>query len=1639
MKKTNKNKKLSNTNKDVSEDESETDSELQQSPPKQVKTNKKLISTSQNKPKQSKDNSNNISKDDKIDQELLLNKPESFEGNVLALDILLEKLVKGIESIKKNEMNSYILKQFINEYFLINTITNNTNRKNFNYTNLFISILKFSGCSLTEVSRNKLFQIDEKQFKSENTINMLMDNVEIVNLTLSNSNIKKFYDNVIPELFNQFNLLRDFNSIKKFLQGLLVLAESPYRKLRYFSTVILLNIYVLILDDINNTTKLKKLVDSANIESELQLASQNKHKSKNSIIKSNNDNSLITEKHNLLSEVKTSLEAKWFYLKFFDVCSEIRDLMLDTTTKACYSKDNDNNFIAIFGNNEAKEIFKRVLFDSNKPIKIKYLNLLAEKLESKNEDINRIINELILSCRNILLTFLYEKDASLTKTCLKIFFGLAVYDFLDESFINLILPHIYSDDANIRSITGRIIFNVLYRRFKNNNDNAWNIKNNKNDYNDNDSDDNDIEESINESSDKKRKRNIIKHEKIEKNDIKNNKLTSINQIHNNRVENISPNIQNFVVIMEYMYYFTENETHAVELCFNNLFQLNNSLFTNINYYIQVLNHLVKNLINEEIEDNVIIGGIESEISNKKLKSHNSSNKMNKTKKIITKKKISEVNSDSNSININSDSNINSPHNPFTFECEAEDLFTIITLSLKCLIRKLNFEATIFNSSLPKKLLNQFYILFDLIFNNTSYIVQTLGSEGYINLVNSYIEIFVDIDFSFDFNKENNEKLIHPLLLNNNIVSQLVEITKAVLYLETEEVEVNNKLYSNAVMLINKIKQIHTIYKIKEANNKEITEISNNISRIAIKDKSMNINNINNINDINNPLSSQVSSTSKTCTILALSKEEFDKFIINNILNQTFMNLEEKIFKKKFFTSESKDLDFLVKQISRELKLDTTFSDKDYSYIKDTDEITDKEEDLLTCLQNVSEYSKLIFVLQELLLNNPEFLDSLFDEKTAFYMIRFLFCFFRVLVKYSFKYPSYFIDEYTSTVNTCLSFIQHINVKVLNDITLFVIYNANKNFNNNIASNVPDKIKNFNVIKDFTFLHYMDCFYTVNHFIDNKRIESQVNSALMIFKTSIICHYLSLFTFYCYLENVVTEKQFNNDRKTLDNIVNALSQISINKINDDVIGIISNFLDKDLLSYFYQQTKQENNTSNDNINSNEGNHKEKSNTSIYFNEYKLKTDQIKRVCEEFSRMMLINKDIVINQTDLCSLFFECFGLSDYLPKYIEGKVTMFIETFLNRELSYYEVNNSNNNINSNRNSTSIILYYIANSAIKLHNNKSLSITPFLVEINDLEKRINGENQDNNNNIYDTKFEKNHIKIKLKVLHKDLLEDKKDQINHILQIYFNIIKKLRIKMQNELKEDTFYKDKEFFTGLILNLINLALKPNDNSNKDEVTGGKDANYNNIEISEDINDKEENKDNNKKYEFLDIKLLHIIIVFCKKNIFYSTEDWKILLINVLKFFDSAEKSESLLYSDKQVFDLLKNLILKKAKVAFNNSNKTKSVKKKKALNKKEDKVDESIKDEENNSSEEDNDEIDEDDAGGKHNDVNTNNIKTSKNRNKKNNKVKLKANNNIKKIKNSNNKKKNKRLATQIEEVDENDSDVEEKSNKKFSLRKK
>ena len=163
----------------------------------------------------------------------------------------------------------------------------------------------------------------------------------------------------------------------------------------------------------------------------------------------------LENKISILEDLILNLKNKFIFKKITDISKNIRMMVCDYITKICKF-----NFTEFFDDDSIK-YFPFFLIDPNDQIKSKYLQLIYEKLDQKEENDTGCIIKILKESRDSILNICIKEEKILAKRAIKIIELLSQHNILDIKTVNLLLPHLFNPDPHIRDLISNIVLNYI--------------------------------------------------------------------------------------------------------------------------------------------------------------------------------------------------------------------------------------------------------------------------------------------------------------------------------------------------------------------------------------------------------------------------------------------------------------------------------------------------------------------------------------------------------------------------------------------------------------------------------------------------------------------------------------------------------------------------------------------------------------------------------------------------------------------------------------------------------------------------------------------------------------------------------------------------------------------------------------------------------------------------------------------------------------------------------------------------------------------------------------------------------------------------------------------------------------------------
>ena len=318
--------------------------------------NKKKSTKSTNKAK------NNSSK--KIIEDSISSLIDQFDNLFIDKETTFDK-----KKIKEFARNTLIIKD---------TEIDDEESASINYQNFIILLLKMCGLEIDlndDDEKDKFIELNKTSsiYTAEKELDNLIANLKIRRDKIKNRLLTNNLNEIITQVYNIFDFTNhsDYKKFKEFIRSIFKLTQNHTRKIRIIGTMILCKITELIIIEYGKNQKLLK-------QAENNKKSRKKGESKNQKTEDAN----YRMKYNLcnnLTEYINDIKKNFIMHKICDYSKEIRMLICDMIEKL-----SKHYFNVVFGQFKLVEYFNFFLQDPCNVIRVKYLQIIYDRLNNIN-------------------------------------------------------------------------------------------------------------------------------------------------------------------------------------------------------------------------------------------------------------------------------------------------------------------------------------------------------------------------------------------------------------------------------------------------------------------------------------------------------------------------------------------------------------------------------------------------------------------------------------------------------------------------------------------------------------------------------------------------------------------------------------------------------------------------------------------------------------------------------------------------------------------------------------------------------------------------------------------------------------------------------------------------------------------------------------------------------------------------------------------------------------------------------------------------------------------------------------------------------------------------------------------------------
>ena len=415
---------------------------------------------------------------------------DQFDSLFIEKDSAFDK-----KKIKEFARNSLIMKD------------NDEDSSSINYRNFIILLLKMCGLGIDledEEEKEKFVNLvpTSSVYTAEKELEPLIANLKIRRDKIKNKLLSNNLNEIVTQVYNIFDFTNnsDFRKFKEFMRAIFKLTQNHIRKIRVIGTMIMSKITELIVAEYSKNQKLLKQEEKNN-------KTRRKSANKNNKIEDSN----YRMRYNLcnnLAEYINDIKKNFIVYKICDYSKEIRMILCEMMERI-----SKNNFNIIFGEFNLVEYFNFFLQDPSDVIRVKYLQIIYDRLNTINEseeneltkntkklddffvtnkskenteknkedkdnsknthisyshptedDLKEsmsIIIEILNKTKATILSICVKEDSFLAKSGIKILELLSKQNILETKTVNNLLLHLFNEEPKIRALISQITINYI--------------------------------------------------------------------------------------------------------------------------------------------------------------------------------------------------------------------------------------------------------------------------------------------------------------------------------------------------------------------------------------------------------------------------------------------------------------------------------------------------------------------------------------------------------------------------------------------------------------------------------------------------------------------------------------------------------------------------------------------------------------------------------------------------------------------------------------------------------------------------------------------------------------------------------------------------------------------------------------------------------------------------------------------------------------------------------------------------------------------------------------------------------------------------------------------------------------------------
>ena len=435
-------------------------------------------------------------------------------SKVKGVEDSISSLIDQFDSLfidKDSAFDKKKIKEFARNSLIMKDTDDDESSSSINYRNFMIVLLKMCGLGIDlddEDEKEKFVNLvpSSSVYTSEKELEALVSNLKIRRDKIKNKLLTNNLNEIVAQVYNIFDFTNnsDFKKFKEFMRAIFKLTQNHLRKIRIIGTMIMCKITELIISEYGKNKKLLKQ-EEKNKKSRKKSANNRSQKLEDSNYRMRYNLS------NNLTEYINDIKKNFIVHKICDYSKEIRMLLCEMIERI-----SKNYFNIIFGEFNLVEYFNFFLQDPSNVIRVKYLQIIYDKLNTINEsedandtkkkskkmedyfgskdnkereqgdkqiedkDVSKtthisnyqptdddlkesmsIIIEILNKTKATILSICVKEDTFLAKSGIKILELLSKQNILETKTVNNLLLHLFNNEPKIRNLISQIAINYI--------------------------------------------------------------------------------------------------------------------------------------------------------------------------------------------------------------------------------------------------------------------------------------------------------------------------------------------------------------------------------------------------------------------------------------------------------------------------------------------------------------------------------------------------------------------------------------------------------------------------------------------------------------------------------------------------------------------------------------------------------------------------------------------------------------------------------------------------------------------------------------------------------------------------------------------------------------------------------------------------------------------------------------------------------------------------------------------------------------------------------------------------------------------------------------------------------------------------